>query len=1186
MQSYIDTLTDQRDNRCGCLCLRCCFRDNPQICRDANSTNQCQNDIEECTQYNDDVCTLQYSDPEQAPFCEVRNPISWPALLDIPLESNRPGRWYPDVVVFTTAQNQSIQEQLTRRLFPQVELNQLGESLETTGEDFSASGGVLGSPVTTERFNYIEPGFVNGGLTFLSRDCQNEMTQNTLNFINNGLQSSLEEGSLMFNVQEGVSCANVHFSVNSSDEIDRYIFCNYEEVGTLDLIITPFLFQARCNITAEVFNVPYENSDTDSPDQYTQAMDFRDTNEMKLDADFWIKDWDFDEEEDDDGPQSQRRANQPINMIANAWLKFATNANSYSSLLLGIQETPKPATRLNLQLSSFVAVLLFTWVIQMLLPLMLVQLVYEKEEHLRIMMKMHGLHDGAYWLVNYTYYLLIYVLYVFIFVAAGSAAGFVIFTKNSYGVQLVFLLLFGNVQIAFTFVLSNFFRSSRGCVVFSFLWIFGTGFIGLFLLDTLYGRDKDYNYLIELIPAFAAYRGLYELGEYGFRASYSNSDGITWAKFDEDNNHMGYIMIVFLIEWPLFLFLAWYLEQVFVTGSGVARHPLFFLDYFKKPKQREAVGELELIAKSFKGEVAAPSRSSEKVVSIGLEDETIDEAAERRRVESFSNEEAAAHSIIINKLRKVFPAYDGTPEKVAVKGLTMAVRKGEVFGLLGPNGAGKTTTINMLIGFMNSTSGTAFVEGYDIGTDMETLYGLMGVCPQHNLLWETLTGYEHLLFYGRLKGLKDDELRESAKNALKGVNLFHGGVAEKLVKKFSGGMKRRLSVAISLIGNPLVVYLDEPSTGLDPASRRNLWKVIKSAKQNKAIILTTHNMEEAEELCDRLGIFVDGKLQVIGNPKSLTARYGGYLVFTLITIPGQVSLAAELVQKAFPSSQQTYVVAGTLKFELPSQTVSPSSVFQFVDDISGKIKVLDWGVATVSLEEVFIKIAKDAGAKSNLRSMDIPPNQTIYINNLYEKITQETLRSSLHAMFSQFGPILDIVTGQSIKKRGQAFVVFNSVSHATNALRSMQGFPFFEKPLRIQYAKSKSDAVAKLDGTFKERPKRPRVEQTPAEKRSKQSGRGTGSSQKNQGGPSQQSVPNRILFIQNLPENTNDMMLSMLFKQFPGILRFVEVRMIESRPGIAFVEYENEHMSAVAIQGLQGFKIGPEHFMNITYANK
>ena len=247
--------------------------------------------------------------------------------------------------------------------------------------------------------------------------------------------------------------------------------------------------------------------------------------------------------------------------------------------------------------------------------------------------------------------------------------------------------------------------------------------------------------------------------------------------------------------------------------------------------------------------------------------------------------------------------------------------------------------------------------------------------------------------------------------------------------------------------------------------------------------------------------------------------------------------------------------------------------------------------------------------------MDIAPSQTIYVNNIYEKVSQETLRKSLHAMFSQFGPILDVVTGKTLKKRGQAFVVFSNVTHATNALRSMQGFPFFEKPIRIQFAKSKSDAVAKLDGTYKQvhpgarnkasiaervsrpREKRPKTEEAPQEKRQK-----TAAKQQSQGqkqAPAQQSLPNKILFVQNLPENTNEMMLSMLFKQFPGdaTLRprtrhtsrsagFVEVRMIESRPGIAFVEFENEHLSAVAIQGLQGFKIGPENFMNITYANR
>ena len=365
------------------------------------------------------------------------------------------------------------------------------------------------------------------------------------------------------------------------------------------------------------------------------------------------------------------------------------------------------------------------------------------------------------------------------------------------------------------------------------------------------------------------------------------------------------------------------------------------------------------------GSSTVPPVGDSSIHSIEIVDETEEVAAERQRVENMTEEDAAQHSIILRDLRKVFPAAEGVPEKVAVRGLSLAVERGEVFGLLGPNGAGKTTTINMLIGFLGATSGEAHIEGLDIAQDMKTLYTQMGVCPQHDLLWETLTGFEHMLFYGRLKGLKNSELKRAAEDALKAVNLFHGGVSKLQVKKFSGGMKRRLSVAISFIGSPRVVYLDEPSTGLDPASRRNLWKVVKQAKQDKAIILTTHNMEEAEVLCDRLGIFVDGRLEVIGNPKSLTQRYGGYLVFTLITAPAAVERAAALVKERFPNAVESYRLSGTLKFELPSNSVTPSQVFQFMEASRSRIEAQDWGVATVTLEEVFIKIAKRAGAKTS-----------------------------------------------------------------------------------------------------------------------------------------------------------------------------------------------------------------------------
>ncbi|CAG9861652.1 unnamed protein product [Phyllotreta striolata] len=214
--------------------------------------------------------------------------------------------------------------------------------------------------------------------------------------------------------------------------------------------------------------------------------------------------------------------------------------------------------------------------------------------------------------------------------------------------------------------------------------------------------------------------------------------------------------------------------------------------------------------------------------------------------------------------------------------------------------------------------------------------------------------------------------------------------------------------------------------------------------------------------------------------------------------------------------------------------------------------------------------------------MDIRPNNTIYINNLNEKVKKEELKKSLYAIFSQFGQILDIIALKTLKMRGQAFVIFKEIQSSTNALRSMQGFPFYDKPMRIQYAKQDSDVISKLKGTFQERPKKAkpvisREEDMPRKKKkNKDANRAVG-------GANAEQPPNQILFLTNLPDETSEMMLSMLFNQFPG---FKEVRLVPNRHDIAFVEFENELQSGAAKDALQGFKITPTHAMKISFAKK
>ncbi|XP_066599665.1 U1 small nuclear ribonucleoprotein A [Prorops nasuta] len=231
--------------------------------------------------------------------------------------------------------------------------------------------------------------------------------------------------------------------------------------------------------------------------------------------------------------------------------------------------------------------------------------------------------------------------------------------------------------------------------------------------------------------------------------------------------------------------------------------------------------------------------------------------------------------------------------------------------------------------------------------------------------------------------------------------------------------------------------------------------------------------------------------------------------------------------------------------------------------------------------------------------MDIRPNNTIYINNLNEKVKKEELKKSLYAIFSQFGQILDIVALKTLKMRGQAFVIFKEIASATNALRSMQGFPFYDKPMRIQYAKTDSDLIAKIKGTFAERPKKPKriipaaeEEAKRAKKRAKEQAKHSQQIGYHSGVPQHPGLantavpeqpPNQILFLTNLPDETSEMMLSMLFNQFPG---FKEVRLVPNRHDIAFVEFENEVQSGAAKDALQGFKITPSHAMKISFAKK
>ncbi|CAL0319926.1 unnamed protein product [Lupinus luteus] len=884
-------ILDKPENKCGCICTK-------------TQGDKCL----------EKECGIQYSDLSQVGTCPIPHPPEWPPLMQVPVPQYRavksiflPFLDLPDescrkngscpISMFFTGNNMSFGEIMYENMLPSTLTINISD---ITG---SMALNVLGSATKTGYSNFFEPSFFSDLPIYL---LQSQCRQNSTFSVSVQLAS--------ISMQKEVKCAQVlHLWRNSSWEVNDELYKGY-----------------------------YKSNTGRQINEISAGYDFLNSNGNKFNVSIWYNA--TYKNSTGSRPIGLARIPRSINMVSNAYIQFLLGPGN-EMLFEFVKEMPKLETPNKFDLASLLGPLFFTWVILQLFPVALISLVYEKQQKLRTMMKMHGLGDGPYWLISYGYFLALSVVYMLCFVMFGSVIGLKFFTMNDYTIQLVFYFIYINLQISWAFLLSSIFSNVKTATVTAYIGLFGSGLLAgflfqIFVQDTSFPRG--WIMVMELYPGFALYRGLYEFAQSSFTGDTSGTHGMRWGDLSDSTNGMEEVLIIMFVEWVLALFVAYYIDQLFSSASR--KSALFFLKTFQKKP--------------------CPSFRKPSIQSQGHKDfvqmEKPDVSQEREKVEQLILEPTVNHAIVCDDLKKVYPGRDGNPEKIAVSGLSLALPQGECVGMLGPNGAGKTSFIHMMIGLTKPTSGTAFVHGLDIRTHMDGIYTSMGVCPQHDLLWETLTGREHLLFYGRLKNLKGSALTQAVEESLRSVNLFHGGVADKQAGKYSGGMKRRLSVAISLIGDPRVVYMDEPSTGLDPASRNLLWNVIKHAKQDRAIILTTHSMEEAEVLCDRLGIFVGGSLQCIGNPNELKARYGGTYVFTMTASLDHEKDVENLVLQLSPNAKKIYHISGTQKFELPKDEVRISNVFQAVNDAKRNFTVSAWGLADTTLEDVFIKVARSA----------------------------------------------------------------------------------------------------------------------------------------------------------------------------------------------------------------------------------
>ncbi|CAD7685899.1 unnamed protein product [Nyctereutes procyonoides] len=392
--------------------------------------------------------------------------------------------------------------------------------------------------------------------------------------------------------------------------------------------------------------------------------------------------------------------------------------------------------------------------------------------------------------------------------------------------------------------------------------------------------------------------------------------------------------------------------------------------------------------------------------------------------------------VSVRGLEKRFP---GNPQP-ALRGLTLDFYEGHITALLGHNGAGKTTTLSILSGLFPPTGGSAYILGHDIQSSLAAVRPHLGVCPQYNVLFDLLTVDEHIWFYGRLKGLSAAAVRREQARLLQDVGLVPKRRAQ--TRHLSGGMQRKLSVAMAFVGGSRVVILDEPTAGVDPASRRSIWELLLKYREGRTLILSTHHLDEAEVLGDRVAVVAGGRVCCCGSPLFLRRHLGSGYYLTLVksrpspaaggegnadseaaTGPGReaeqagqrsAAGAAQLlsfVQQLVPGARLVEELPHELLLVLPYGGAVDGSfarLFREMDRRLGELGLASYGISDTSLEEIFLKVMEDHAVDTDLeghgRRQQPPstgPDRTTRLKTVPEPRAQEDRELALSAPETQ-----------------------------------------------------------------------------------------------------------------------------------------------------------------------------------------
>ncbi|KAI1315707.1 ATP-binding cassette sub- A member 1 [Mortierella claussenii] len=642
--------------------------------------------------------------------------------------------------------------------------------------------------------------------------------------------------------------------------------------------------------------------------------------------------------------------------IDEAIMQIAEGSSS-TSLNAMLKDFPLvPPNQANDEIVSSLGPMFFFCSMMIVFICVLNQIVTEKELHLRHSMQMMGLKTLVYWFAWWLSNALLVFISALVICVFGIAFGFTVFKNSNFAALLITFFLFGLSMVTLAFWITTMVKASRTAILIGiFLFIIGllfesmvssNSYVGYLWYDS--GTTPVAKILLQFIPFFNFGKvfldmSLYATGRFDdLTETYIPGPGFHWVDLynkvpkdftptydDAGTRHPDvpapiqswYLM---LMNIGIFAILTLYFDQVVADGYGNKRHLLFFLDpafygwhIHKKLTSRQWISAQE-INKTKRD--ARMKKMSKGRADLPAEDEDDDDVRVER--EAALNPDFETQARICN-LQKVFQesSFRKSPlDKIAVKDLCMTLQEGKLLALLGQNGAGKSTTMNMLSGLTKSTGGDAMFYGLSMNSEMAEIRSMMGVCPQHDILFGDMTAEEHIWLYAGLKNVPKHKIPRLTEERLKAVRLWN--VKDRLSHTYSGGMKRRLSMVISTLGDPKIIFLDEPTTGMDPTNRRHVWSFIEKFKQGRIIILTTHSMEEADILGDRICVMAHGRLRAIGNSVHLKNKFGAGYRISLVTDPANTERVKAIIESKVPNCILKDDSAGALLYQFPPTSMS------------------------------------------------------------------------------------------------------------------------------------------------------------------------------------------------------------------------------------------------------------------------